>query len=45
MIKDIDLENLEKEVFDYIIRALKQDISRVISGLNSRIEILNDWKS
>jgi len=45
MIKDIDLENLEKEVFDYIIRALKQDLSRVISGLNSRIEILNDWKS
>lgn len=45
MISDLDLEALEKEVFDYIIRALKQDLSRVISGLNSRISILNDWKS
>ncbi len=45
MIEDIDLEALEKEVFDYIIRALKQDLSSVIKGLNSRIEILNDWKT
>jgi len=44
VISNLDLETLEKEVFDYIIRALKQDLPEVISGLNSRINILNDWK-
>lgn len=41
---DIKLEELEKRYFDYIIVALTQDLNRVISGLNSRLKILGDWK-
>jgi hypothetical protein len=44
MISDIDLETLEKEYLDYIVKSLNQDIPRILEGLNSRIKILNDWR-
>ena len=44
MITNIELEELEKRYLDYIATALRGDIKRVIDGLNSRLQILNDWK-
>ncbi|MDI6733811.1 MAG: hypothetical protein QME16_07845, partial [Planctomycetota bacterium] len=41
---DIGIEELEKRYLDYIVTALRGDLSGVIEGLNSRIKILNDWK-
>lgn len=41
---DIKLEELEKRYLDYIVTALRGNLQGVIEGLNSRIEILNDWK-
>jgi len=41
---DVELEELEKRYLDYIVTALRGDLDRVINGLNSRIQILNDWK-
>ncbi len=40
----LELEELEKRYLDYIVTALRGDLNRVIEGLNSRIQILNDWK-
>lgn len=40
----IQLEELEKRYLDYIVTSLRGDLKRVIDGLNSRIEILNDWR-
>lgn len=45
MIKDFELEELEKRYLDYIVTSLRQDLKGLISGLNSRIKILNDWKN
>ena len=45
MIKDFKLEELEKRYLDYIVISLRQDLKGLIRGLNSRIKILNDWKS
>jgi len=44
MIGDLKLEELEKRYLDYIVTSLRQDLSGLIKGLNSRIKILNDWK-
>lgn len=44
MLSDIKLEELEKKYLDFIVTALQGDLKRVIDGLNSRIQILNDWK-
>lgn len=44
-IKDIKLEELEKRYFDFMTTALRGDLNCVINGLNSRLEILDDWKS
>ena len=43
MLSDFDLEEIERLYFDLILLHLKQDLKNLISGLNSRIEILNDW--
>jgi|GEM_PF-621839 len=43
-IDDVRLEELEREYLNYIVTALKGDLKRVINGLNSRIEILPNWK-
>lgn len=41
----VEIEKLEKKYLDYIVTYLSQDIPRLINGLNSRLEILNDWKN
>ncbi|MEW6096430.1 MAG: hypothetical protein AB1567_07900 [bacterium] len=45
MIEDFKIEELEKRYLDYIVTSLRQDLSGLIQGLNSRIKILNDWRS
>ncbi len=45
MIKDFKIEELEKRYLDYIVTSLRQDLTGLIKGLNSRIKILNDWKN
>jgi hypothetical protein len=45
MISDINLEELEKRYLDYIVTSLRQDLEGLVNGLNSRIQILNDWKN
>ncbi len=45
MIKDFNLEELEKRYLDYIVTSLRQDLKGLIDGLNSRIKILDDWKN
>ena len=45
MIEDFEIEKLEKRYLDYIVTSLRQDLKGLILGLNSRIKILNDWKS
>lgn len=45
MKNDIYLEELEKRYLDYIVTSLRQDLTGLVSGLNSRIKILNDWKN
>jgi len=45
MIKDFELEELEKRYLDYIVTSLRQDLNGLIQGLNSRIKLLNDWKN
>lgn len=45
MLSDIEMEELEKSRLDYITTWLKQDIGEVLNGLNSRIELLNDWQA
>ena len=45
MLNDLELEELEKRYFDYIITSLRQDLEKVTEGLGSRIKILNDWRS
>lgn len=45
MLSDFKLEELEKKYLDYIVTSLQQDLKKVITGLNSRIKILNDWKT
>lgn len=42
-LSDLELEELERKFFDFILLNLKQDIKSLIAGLNSRIKILNDW--
>ena len=44
MISYLELENLEKRYFDYIVTSSRQDLNGLIKGLNSRIKILSDWK-
>lgn len=44
MLTDIELEELEKRYLDYIVTSLRGDLKGVIDGLNSRLQILNDWK-
>lgn len=44
MIDDFELEKLEKRYLDAIITNLRQDTKILLNGLNSRIEILDDWK-
>lgn len=44
MIDPIVLEKLEKRYLDFIVTSLEQDTNSLIKGLNSRIELLNDWK-
>ncbi len=36
---------MEKRYLDYIVTSLRQDLTSVINGLNSRIKILDDWKN
>lgn len=43
MLDDFELERKEKQYFDLILLHLKQDLSALIDGLNSRIKILNNW--
>jgi len=43
MLNDFELEKKERQYFDLILLHLKQDLKEIINGLNSRIEILNDW--
>ncbi|MBT9175589.1 MAG: hypothetical protein DDT22_01269 [candidate division WS2 bacterium] len=43
MLNDFELEKIERQYFDLILLHLKQDLSTLIDGLNSRIKILNDW--
>jgi hypothetical protein len=43
MLDDFELEKKEKQYFDLILLHLKQDLSALIDGLNSRIKILNNW--
>lgn len=43
MLSDLELEKRERQYFDLILLHLKQDLNTLISGLNSRIKILNDW--
>jgi hypothetical protein len=45
MLSHVDLEELEKRILDYIITNLRQDPKGLVSGLNSRIKILNDWRN
>lgn len=45
MISDFKLEKLEQEYLSHIVLSLRQDLSRLIDGINSRIKILNDWKT
>ena len=44
MINDQELEALEKRYLDYIVTSLRQDVTGLINGLNSRLEILHDWE-
>lgn len=41
----IRIEELEKRYLDYIVTFLRQDPGSLVKGLNSRIEILDDWKN
>ena len=43
MLNDFELEKKERQYFDLILLHLKQDLSALIDGLNSRIKILNNW--
>jgi len=43
MLNDLELENIERRYFDFILILLKQDLEDLIVGLNSRIKILDDW--
>ncbi len=45
MIEDFKIEEFEKRYLDYIATSLRQDLKGLIEGLNSRLKILNDWKS
>lgn len=45
MLSNFELEKIERQYFDLILIHLKQDLSTLINGLNSRINILNDWYS
>lgn len=42
---NLNLEKLEKRYLDYIVTYMRQDLKGIVDGLNSRIKILNDWKS
>lgn len=44
MMSLLNLEKLEKKYLDFIVTFLVQDLDILIKGLNSRIELLNDWK-
>jgi len=45
MINNIYLEELEKRYLDYIVTSLRQDLSGLVKGFNSRIKLLNDWRN
>jgi len=45
MLSHVNLEELEKRYLDYIVTSLRQDPNGLVSGLNSRIKILNDWRN
>lgn len=44
MINELEIEKLEKKYLDYIVIFMNQDLNHLIKGLNSRIDLLNDWK-
>lgn len=43
MLNDFVLERIEKQYFDLILVHLKQDFHILVNGLNSRLEIIDDW--
>ncbi|MCX7880765.1 MAG: hypothetical protein N2517_08900 [Ignavibacteria bacterium] len=45
MLNDIELEKLERLYFEYIRTFVLNDITNLISNINSRLDILNDWKT
>ncbi|MCX8009613.1 MAG: hypothetical protein N3A61_00540, partial [Ignavibacteria bacterium] len=43
MLNNYELEKIEYEYFKIIRFHLTQDLTQIINGLNSRLEIINDW--
>lgn len=43
MLSDFEIEKIERQYFDLILLHIKQDLSALIDGLNSRLKILNNW--
>jgi len=43
MLNDLELEEKERDYFNYILIFLKANLNPIIDGLNSRIKILKDW--
>jgi len=43
MLSDFEVEEKERKYFDFILIHLKEDLNTVITGLNSRLKIYNDW--
>lgn len=44
MMSNLEIENLEKKYLDFIVTFLQTDLAGLCKGLNSRIELLDDWK-
>lgn len=45
MLSDYALEQLERLYFDYIRTYILNDLNNLIENVNSRLKIINDWKS
>lgn len=45
MLNDIEIETLEKHYFDYICTFILNDLTNLIDNINSRLNIINDWKT